>query len=169
MDYKWIGAVLIVAGCGGFGFSLVAAHRREERTLQSVLRILDHMISELHFHSTPLPELCMGASALCHDAVGELFMRLSAELEACDTADASECMKRVLDRTQIPQTTCSVLEFLGASMGRYDMDGQMKTLEESRKICRSHLHSLSENREGRLRNYQTLSLCTGAALAILLI
>jgi hypothetical protein len=47
MDYKWIGAVLIISACGGFGFSLICTHRREEATLRSLASALDYMVSEL--------------------------------------------------------------------------------------------------------------------------
>lgn len=169
MDFKWLGAVLIMAGCGGFGFSLAAAHRREEGSLQWVLRILDYMTSELHFHSTPLPELSRSASRLCKNPVGQVFSRLSSELEARETPEAALCMERVLAQGQLPPKTRAVLGFLGESLGQFDLDGQLKGLQEARELCRRHLQSLTENRESRLRNYQTLSLCTGAALAILLI
>ena len=55
MDYKWIGAVLIISACGGFGFSLICTHRREEATLRSLASALDYMVSELHFKATPNP------------------------------------------------------------------------------------------------------------------
>ena len=29
MSYKWVGAVLVIAACGGFGVSLAAGHRRQ--------------------------------------------------------------------------------------------------------------------------------------------
>ena len=38
MTYKWIGAILIVAGCGGFGFSLAATCRQEKKLLMQMLR-----------------------------------------------------------------------------------------------------------------------------------
>jgi len=169
MDYKWIGAVLIIAGCGGFGFTLAALHRREEGTLRSIMRALDFMTSELHFHGTPLPELCRGVAEVCENAVGQVFFRLAEELEACQCPRVSVCMDAVLDEMSLPEITRQVLHQLGTSLGRFDLEGQMKGLEESRDMCRRQLEALAENRDSRLRNYQTLSLCTGAALAILLI
>lgn len=169
MDYKWIGAVLIIAGCGGFGFTLAVLHRREEGALRWVMRALDFMTSELHFHGTPLPELCRGAAEVCENSVGQVFSRLAGELEACQSPQVSVCMDSVLEETPLPEMTRQVLHQLGTSLGRFDLEGQMKGLEESRDLCRRQLEELTENRDSRLRNYQTLSLCTGAALAILLI
>ena len=169
MDYKWIGAVLIIAGCGGFGFSLAAGHRHQERSLQRVLRILDFMTSELHFHATPLPQLCASAAKLYNNPETLVFSRLAESLDAQESSDASSCMEEVLKEIQIPVETREILRQVGMTLGRFDLDGQMKGLEEGRQLCRRRLQTLGENRDIRLRNYQTLSLCTGAALAILLI
>lgn len=169
MDYKWIGAVLIIAGCGGFGFSLAAGHRHQERSLHRLLRILDFMTSELHFHATPLPQLCANAAKLYSKAEALVFSRLGEALEARESADAPSCMEEVLKEIQLPDQTRDILRQLGTTLGRFDLEGQLKGLEEGREFCRLHLNSLGENRDTRLRNYQTLSLCTGAALAILLI
>ena len=169
MDYKWIGAVLIIAGCGGFGFSLAFDHRKEERNLQSILRILDFMASELHFRGTPLPELCRSASTLCKNSPGQVFSRLAQELESRQNPEVSTCMSAALESTNISGQALEILRLLGNSMGRFDLEGQLKGLEECRNNCRRQLEELAKNRDSRLRNYQTLSLCAGAALAILLI
>lgn len=169
MDYTWIGAVLIIAGCAGFGFSLAAGHRYQERSLQRIMRILDFMISELHFHATPLPQLCAGASKLYHNAEALVFSRLAESLETHESPEAAVCMESVLKEFQLPFETGEILRQVGMTLGRFDLEGQLKGLEEGREMCRQRLQALGENRDIRLRNYQTLSLCTGAALAILLI
>ena len=43
MTYRWIGAVLVVVGCGGFGFSLARETARQEQLLKELLDILDYM------------------------------------------------------------------------------------------------------------------------------
>jgi hypothetical protein len=54
-------------------------------------------------------------------------------------------------------------------MGKFDIDGQINGLEAVRSLCRRMLDELTSGREVRLRNYQTLGLCAGAALVILFI
>jgi len=49
------------------------------------------------------------------------------------------------------------------------MEGQLKGLESVRQECRRQVETLSYNRDARLRSYQTLGLCAGAALAILFV
>ena len=69
----------------------------------------------------------------------------------------------------IPRTTKGILECFGRSLGRFDLEGQLKGLEAARQECRRHLVQLSNNRDSRIRSYQTLGLCAGAAMAILFI
>ena len=58
---------------------------------------------------------------------------------------------------------------MGSSLGRFDLEGQLQGLESVRIYCREQLDELSKDRDVRLRSYQTLGLCAGAALAILFV
>ncbi len=169
MDFKWIGAVLIISACGGFGFSLCISHRREERMLRILVRTLDFMASELHFRATPLPDLCRLAAAEAKGIVGQVFSNLGKAMEEQVSPDVSACMAKATQNLELPPLTLQNFLLLGSSLGRFDLEGQLKGLETVRAACRSDLENLSTNRDTRLRNYQTLSLCAGAALAILLI
>lgn len=169
MDYKWIGAVLIISACGGFGFSLCNSHRQEENTLRSLIAVLDFMSSELHYRATPLPELCLMAEKESKGALQPVFSALAMELEGNLSPDVSRCMEAALNQAELPPLTHRNLQLLGSTLGRFDLEGQLKGLETVRTTCRTDLDALTAGRESRLRNYQTLSLCAGAALAILLI
>lgn len=170
MDYKWFGAILIIAGCGGFGFSLAQNHRKEEDALKQLIRGLDYMACELQFHMTPLPELCCRTGQECSGIVGQVFSRMGKELDMALSCDVESCMSKVLQSlNDIPEQTIKNLILLGSSLGRFDLAGQLKGLEAVRESSRHSLDFLQSNRETRLRSYQTLGLCAGAALAILLI
>ena len=58
---------------------------------------------------------------------------------------------------------------LGTSLGRFDLTGQLNGLEQVRSHCRRELEALAGNRDQRVRGYQTLGICAGAALAILFV
>ena len=70
---------------------------------------------------------------------------------------------------EIPKLTRESLELLGRSLGRFDLEGQLRGLESVRQVCRHGLETLAQNSAIRNRSYQTLGLCAGAALAILFI
>lgn len=168
MNAKLIGAALIIAGCGGVGFSMAAAHRREEKALRQLIRALDYMGCELQYRLTPLPELCRYAASESGGAVSQVLVQLASELEAQVAPDAGSCMNAVLSKTSgLPPRTRKNFQLLGVSLGQFDLQGQLTGLETARKQCRRELDELSKNRDVRLRSYQTLGLCAGSALAIL--
>ncbi len=168
MSIKWIGALCVIAGCGGFGFSLAAAHLREERALRQLISALDLMACELQYRLTPLPDLCRLAGEDAKGCVQTVLFALSNELEAQISPDVATCMCAALNTSgDIPPCTREQLLLLGRSLGRFDLPGQLKGLDAVRSTCRSKLESLTVNKEPRLRSYQTLGLCAGAALAIL--
>lgn len=170
MYYKIIGASLIIVGCGGVGFLLAFFYRREEQTLRQLIHLLDFMECELQFRLTPLPDLCRQAAAEAAGVMRQLFIRLSRELEDQISPDVCMCMNAALEEQKdIPQITKRCLKNLGRSLGRFDLTGQLRGLEAVRTSCRKELDTLQENRDVRLRSYQTLGLCAGAALAILFI
>jgi hypothetical protein len=49
------------------------------------------------------------------------------------------------------------------------LEGQLQGIASVHSACERTLEQLSNNREMRLRSYQTLGLCVGAALVILFI
>lgn len=168
MNYKWIGAVLVIVGCSGFGFSMAASHRREERILRQILHVLQYMECELQYRLTSLPELCSGAGMETRGILRDVFMNLAAELDRQISPDVSSCMSAVLKNCrEIPGRTRSILFALGRSLGRFDLPGQLRGLEAVRSACQLELNELEKNRDVRLRSYQTLGLCAGAALVIL--
>lgn len=170
MSFKILGAVLVIASCGGFGFLAVAAHKREERSLRQMITALEYMRCELKYHLTPLPELCRQAASQSGGAVRAVFLSLAAELENQISPDVERCMRAALCKVKdIPKLTYDAMVQLGRSLGRFDVDGQLLGLEAARQTCSRGIESLSQNREVRLRSYQTLGLCAGAALAILFI
>lgn len=170
MAIKWIGAICVLAACGGFGFQIAATQKREEHSLLQLLRVLDFAECELQYRLTPLPDLCRNAAAECSGALNELFLCLSRELEDQISPNATSCMQAALGRVKnLPTQTGEVLLMLGASLGKFDLGGQIRGIDSVRHECNRRLDALSENQDVRLRSYKTLGLCAGAALVILFI
>ena len=169
MTIKWIGALLVIAGCGGVGFTMAAAYKREEWTLRSLIGALDFMTCELQFRLTPLPDLCRQAGKECRGPVGKVLTDLAQELESQISPDADSCMYAAISGNDLPGKTEEALRMLGTSLGRFDLTGQLNGLEQVRSHCRRELEALAGNRDQRVRGYQTLGICAGAALAILFV
>lgn len=167
---KLIGVILVIAACGGVGFRIAANYRNEEKSLRQLIGILDFMECELQYRLTPLPDLCRQVAKAFQYTPGDVFLELALEMESQVSPDMLHCMIVALDGCKtLPSITKAELILLGKSIGRFDLEGQLKGLEAVRQDCRRNLETLSNNRDSRLRSYQTLGLCAGAALAILLI
>lgn len=170
MNIKLFGAILVIVGCGGFGWKIAALHMREEKTLRELIGILDYMECELQYRLTPLPDLCRQAARESRGVLQSAFLSMTQELEDQISPNVEHCVSAVLAKTKnIPRLTEEALEMLGRSLGRFDLEGQIKGLDAVRQECRRNLDSLTTNKDVRLRSYQTLGLCAGAALAILFV
>ena len=170
MSLKLIGAILILLGCGGFGVLIASAHRHEVCTLRQLVSLIDYMACELQYRYTPLPELCRQTAAEAKGVLREFFLTLTVELEDQISPDVTACMDAAIGKyKQLPHQTEDALHLLGRSIGRFDMEGQLKGLENVRSECRRNLEKLTENQQTRLRSYQTLALCAGAAIAIIFV
>ncbi len=170
MNYTWIGAILVIASCAGAGFSMAASYCREEQSLRQLLGSLDLMECELQYRMTPLPDLCRQAGQAGKGAVSRVLTLLAQELDGQISPDVHSCMYAALAaQKNLPQYTLEALKMLGQSLGRFDLEGQLNSLESVRGYCRRQLEELSDNKENRIRSYQTLGLCAGAALAILFV
>lgn len=168
MSLKIIGAILVLVGCGGCGFAMAAAQRREEQCLRQLQRAMEYMDCELQFKQTPLPQLCANTAGILTGPMKLVFARLYQELEAQVAPDASYCMNAAI--AAFPGLAGQVreaLQQLGNSLGQFDLTGQQKGMASVAAICQEGIEALSYNRSSRLRSYQTLGLCMGAALAIL--
>ena len=170
MGYKWIGAVLIMASCSGCGFAIAAGKRREEQLLYQLMEILQFLEADLQYRLTPLPELCRMAAGETKGILRTVFLNLYRELKWQKLPDAGSCMYAAIQRSgEIPPRVRRLLVQLGHTLGKFDLPGQLQGIQSVRKRCEDTLVTIRKNRDERLRSYQTLGICAGAALAIILI
>lgn len=167
---KWLGAAIIITVCGYFGISYANAYRKEERNLRQLISILDYMECELQYRLTTLPNLCRQVASDGKSGIYHFFGMLADELEMQHSTDVSSCMHVTIEKyAHLTNITRKILISLGQTMGRFDLTGQLKALESARRECRTELENLTQNKDIRLRSYQTLGICAGAALVILFI
>lgn len=170
MTVKIIGVILVIAGCGGVGFLIAAAHKKEIKTLKQLISALDYMECELQYRMLPLPELCRQTAYMQAGQLRPVFLQLALEMDSQVSPNVEKCMTAALEKScNIPGHTRRILEQLGSSLGCFDITGQLKGLDAIRNESRQILKSCCENKDVRLRSYQTLGLCAGAAVAILLV
>ena len=170
MKYRWIGAILIITGCGGWGVSLARAYRYQELLLLKLQSILQMMRWELSYRLTPLPELCRNTAKSTTGPLRRIFSLLSVKLQNHVQPDASGCMMEVLKQfDSLPPKVKRILRHLGRILGRYDLEGQLQGMDVIIEECRREHSILEKDREIRMRSYRTLGICAGVALVILFI
>lgn len=170
MLIKWIGAVLIVVASAGIALTMAACHKRQVASLKDLIYALDFMECELQFRMLSLPQLCRQTAAESQSRLGHIFTELAQELDSQISPDAHCCMQSILLRhSKLPEETRKCLMLLGENLGRFDLSGQLKGLEAVREECRQRLSRIRSDGDDRLRSYQTIGICAGAALVILLI
>lgn len=170
MYLKWFGALLILAGCGGCGVSMASEHRRREKLLNQLIRALGLLESELQYRLTPLPQLCRMAEKECSQSLRAVFRELGNALAGNETADVASCMDAVLQKNpDLPGKLRRHLSYLGRSLGRFDLPGQIQGLKAVSAACERELSGIRNNAQIHRRSCQTLALCAAAALIILFV
>ena len=168
--HKWVGSVLVFAGCGGFGLSLAGKHIQKERMLVQFIRMLDEMDCELRYRLTRLPQLCMIAGKTGSGPLSKVIIRFARELESRISPDPASCMEWILERSSVPDDDVRYLLLeLGRSLGRFDLEGQLKGIGHVKEICNYHLELERTGKKERIICYRNLGFCAGAALVILLV
>ncbi len=170
MIIKLIGALLVVASCGGFGISIASGYKKEVLALKKLITSVDRMVGELEYRLTPLPELLRLAGKTSEGPVGTFFLRVVKELNRQLSTNAQDCFTLALSETyDVPNISRSLLEEMGTWIGQYDAETQIKGLLAIKQQAENHLSEFTRDMDKRLRSYQTLGLCAGAAIAILFV
>ncbi len=166
---KMMGAIFVILGCGGYGMMKAMTHRREVKALHQLIRALEDMICELEYRLTPLPELCRFGGGQVSGPVRSFFIALARTMDEQVSPDVGLCTVAALKETpSMPGYAANQIQALGQTLGRFDLTGQLTSLERCKQSCVGQLEVLEHQQSQRLRGYQTLGFCAGVALAILL-
>ena len=168
MIQKLMGGVLIFAACAGVGFMKAAQLRNEELLLSDTVRLLSRMENELSCRRTPLPKLCELAQD-CRIELKKLYTLLLERISSQALPDVSNCMNQAMGQVILPKSVSNLHNMLAQTLGRYDLEGQLRELEAVRKSAEQLLEDIRKTQKDKQKFYQTLGLCAGAALVILLV
>ena len=170
MTVKIAGAILILLAGGGFGFCISAHRNRDIRLLKDIMRALVYMECELRYKLTPLPELFQKTSSVTTGPIGKLLQQIASTMEEQSAADIQAIVERVLVRNpDLPDSCRSAMLQLGKTLGCFSMEGQATELKALQDHCSQTLDQKTKERDKYVRCYETLGLCCGAALVIILL
>lgn len=170
MMLKIIGVCCIMLGCGGYGFYLAYVYRMQIKMLRQLITALDYMECELLYRQTPLAEMLKKAANCTSGRLNLALIGLANELDLQLSPDAATCMATALRNAgELPAGIYDALVLLGRSMGTFDSEGQLKGIRAVRTECENHEKNYLNSQDSRVHMYQTLGVCAGAAIVILLI
>jgi stage III sporulation protein AB len=167
--YKSLGACLVVVSCGAYGYYAAVRQQKELQILRQFLYVLQRMECELNYRLPALADLCMSVAESVTGVLRLTLINLASELNTQILPDATSCLQKVLSEVNVSPKIRRLLERLAQSLGNFDADGQIKGICALQNETEQMLNLMACNQDMRLRSFRTLSLCAGAAVALLLI
>ena len=170
MSLKLIGTVFVIISCGACGFCIASQYIQKLKQLENIIHMLYYMENELEYQNSSLPVLCRQCAKHSAGQISAVFLLLSNEMEQQFKPDVFQCMQVVLDKICIQDAFIrETFRDLGKNLGGFHAGGQVSSLQRIRKNCEQELYNMKANKNNCVRSYQTLGLCAGAAIAILLV
>lgn len=170
MTWRLLGAILLIVSSGGIGYRMAAAYRKEFTQLTQIKRMIDHIICNLQWLQSPLPQIIQDESAMLSGDIRSIFREYALQMDAQITPNASYCMKAALSAFPgiSPCIRKHLLE-LGESLGRFDRQGQLLCLQGINSNCANELESIEKKLPDYTRCCHAYSLCMGIVLALMLL
>ncbi len=168
---KWIGFLLVLAGTGGIGLSLVGEYALRIRTL-SQIRDMMHYINDLVLYEyASLPEAFARTAERMEAPFSDFLRKVAGQLEEFSGEDISFLWKNNAQMLKDTMNKKDYSEFSECMQqtGFSDAKGQSQALKAYEQRLELMLHRLSEQKEEKCRLYQTLGIMSGVFVCILLL
>ena len=168
---RFLGAALLMAGCGGLGLSAVnrlVGRVRDLRELSAGLEILQR---ELGWRLSPLPEALETAARGTHGRIAQFFAFCAQGAKQLAGAPFRTLWSRGLEQCplQLNREDRALLEQLGPVLGRYDGDSQRQAVENVLAGLSRQQARAEDDRRRLGRVYGVLGLTAGLFLTLMLI
>lgn len=170
MQYiRLIGAAVMFLGSTYIGFSAASRVRSGLKTLRQLRHSLELMRCEISYTQTPAVKLCGILSKSSDGAVRSFYEAFAEQLPECsgNTAVCEALVQKYLP--SMPQEVTLAMTQLLSSFGRFGEDEQLQLIDAAyEKICTS-IENISAEKQQRCKCYRTLGVCTGLAIAVLVL
>lgn len=169
MTIRMCGAALTLLSGVLYAVKVTKEHRRKEACFEELQLILEHFVWQLQTNLSALSVCCQAAAGCGKGQMGTLFRQLALRLEQGSGADPGNCMEELVMAQNLPAQLRQRLFQLADTLGRYDLSGQIAGIQAVQALCRRDLQTLESERTKTVKSCRVLGLCTGAAVAILLL
>lgn len=165
---KVVGLIFIVLSAGSVGFRIGVILKNRCHYLMELIKMLQILENEISFGGTPLPQAFALVAQTAEGEVKKIFSHLSVQMENCRWISPKTAMEGALKGNQETVADSILLE-LAEKIGKYDLDTQISSIRIAQAQVQQMLNDLEQERKVKSKTYQTLSICAGLAVAILLI
>lgn len=169
---KLIGLSLILTASGAVGAGLAGAVRRQQAQTLALIDALLRIRHELQYRLTPLPEIFAALDSSRNREIADFFSCLASMLSSAQTCTLSYACRQALAQTHglsLSSAARGTLLSLFDSLGKYDLEGSVQALDLALSRLREEARMLQSGAAARCRTYLTLGVCTGLAVAVILI
>ena len=166
---RLLGAALVTLSASLVGFGFARGVRRQCAQLEGLLWALDFMQAELSSRLTPLPQLL---SACRQRDVALFFEAAGRALSVPPGCTVPVSFKRGFQASpglSPGQEAVQTLYGLSTALGRFDLESQLAAIERAKGSITSVLLQLQAQKRARCRSYETIGICAGLALAVILL
>ena len=168
---RLIGAALVTLSASLVGFGFARGVRRQCAQLEGLLWALDFMQAELSARLTPL-QLFSALSACRQKDVALFFEAAGRALSVPSGCTVPVSFKRGFQASpglSPGQEAVQTLYGLSTALGRFDLESQLAAIERAKGSITSVLLQLQAQKRARCRSYETIGICAGLALAVILL
>lgn len=168
---RFLGAALLMAGCGGLGLSAVNRLDSRVRDLRELSAGLEILRRELGWRLSPLPRALETASGGTQGRPARFFTFCAQGAERLAGAPFRTLWLTGLEQCplRLSREDRVLLEQLGPVLGRYDGDSQRQAVESVLTGLSRQLAQAEDDRRRLGRVYAVLGLTAGLFLTLVLI
>ncbi len=169
MLIRLIGFLLVTGASAAAGLSMASGVRARVHALQGLQTALELAKNEICYQLTPLPELFCKLAEASAGKVRRFFQTAGIALGQRTCRSVPAAFSAAFSVTDWGTEERRVLSDLGAALGRYDLEGQQRALGLAASRVAGLLSQLEADKRARCKSYGMLGICTGLAIAILLV
>lgn len=169
---KMIGLSMILAASSAMGLRLAATAKRQQTQTLALIDAILRLRHELQCSLTPLPQAFSLLSRSENREIGAFFGNIATRVQCADGCAVGFACRRALTKTAglcLPEAARQALISLFDTLGKYDLEGNLQALDLALSRLREQARTLRDQVRGRCRTYLTLGVCTGLAVAVILL
>jgi len=165
---KLAGIVFIVGSAGVMGVRISLSLRKRCELLRQLLQALAVLRSEIAFCGTPLPQAFALMAVQCSGTLETIFSSAAKQMDRQRWMTPLQAMELAIAESR-ETFLAPILRELFAQLGRYDLEAQVRAVDGAQSRTKTLLSQLEQERNRKTGTYETLGICAGIAVAILLL